>query len=113
MTFEEYETRCGETALYPATPAVAGKVSLYPVLGLVGEAGEIAEKTKKLIRDKGNTLDESSRQEIGKELGDVLWYLCRCANEFGFSFDEIARRNIEKLSSRKERNVLHGDGDNR
>ncbi len=113
MTFEEYEAFCKKLALYPKTPTVAGRSIVYPVLGLVGEAGEIAEKVKKLLRDKNDTLDEAARREIGKELGDVLWYLCRCAAEFGFSFEEIANMNVEKLSSRHERGVVHGDGDNR
>ncbi len=79
----------------------------------MGEAGEVAEKVKKLIRDKNNVLDEAARREIAKEVGDVIWYICRCSVELGFSFEEVVQMNLEKLNSRLEREKLHGDGDNR
>ena len=109
MTFEEYEEFCKKTAVYPEQ----GNNLIYPTLGLVGEAGEVAEKVKKLIRDNNSVLDETLRREIAKEVGDVMWYVCRCAAELGFSFEEVARMNVEKLHSRLERQKLHGDGDNR
>lgn len=109
MTFEEYQKVSRTTAMYPN----AGKNFIYPVLGLCGEAGEVAEKIKKIIRDHGGSISEEKKQEIKKELGDVLWYIAQLSTELGFSFDEVASENIQKLLSRKERNQLHGDGDNR
>ncbi len=109
MTFGEYQEFCKKTAVYPER----GKNLVYPTLGLVGEAGEVAEKVKKLIRDRGNVLDETTKKEIAKEVGDVIWYVCMCAVELGFSFEEVVQMNLEKLRSRLAREKLHGDGDNR
>lgn len=109
MTFEEYQIASRKTATY------AGKDMgfYYPVLGLMGEAGEVAEKFKKLWRDHGNILDEAAKVEIGKELGDVLWYIAQISSEIGVSLEEVARLNIEKIQSRFARGAIHGDGDNR
>ena len=109
MTFEEYQKKSRETAIYPNQ----GKNFIYPTLGLVGEAGEIAEKIKKVIRDNNYIVTEEKKQELIKELGDVLWYMAQFATELDFSLEEVAVKNIEKLFSRKERNVLSGSGDNR
>ena len=84
---------------------------MYPTLGLAGEAGEVAEKVKKIIRDNKNIVDE--REDIAKELGDVLWYVAAVARDIGFKLEAIAEMNIEKLESRKERGVIQGNGDNR
>ena len=109
MDFEEYQKLVKKTAIYPEV----GKSYVYPTLGLVGEAGEIAEKVKKIFRDNDGVLDEERRQMLKKELGDVLWYLAQLSTELGISFDEVASYNIEKLASRQQRGTLHGDGDNR
>ncbi|MDO8516268.1 MAG: nucleoside triphosphate pyrophosphohydrolase family protein [bacterium] len=109
MTFEEYQAQAGETAIYPNK----GENPVYPTLGLTGEAGEVAEKMKKIIRDKGGVLDETSKQEIAKELGDVLWYVAALSSELKIPMDTIAQMNIEKLRSRKDRGQIHGGGDNR
>lgn len=113
MDFNEYQKRVGETAMYPQV----GKNFVYPTLGLAGEAGEVVEKIKKLLRDSYVTdaadVPEDKRIEIRKEMGDVLWYLAQLSTEFGFSLEEVAHANIEKLASRRERGVLHGSGDNR
>lgn len=109
MTFNEYQKRALETAIYPAK----GQNFSYPALGLVGEAGEVAEKIKKIIRDKDGILSEVDKFEITKELGDVLWYIAILAEEMGFDLEEVAKMNLEKLASRKERGVLGGSGDNR
>jgi len=109
MTFEEYQNKSRETAFYPDL----GSNFIYPTLGLVGESGEVAEKIKKILRDKEGVINEDSRKEIAKELGDVLWYLAQLSSELNLSLDDVAKMNIEKISSRKERNVLSGDGDNR
>ena len=109
MEFSEYQKKSRETAIYPQK----GNNFVYPVLGLVGESGEVAEKIKKVLRDDSGIINEIKREEIKKELGDVLWYLAQVATELDLSLDEIAQVNIEKLASRQERNKLHGKGDNR
>lgn len=109
MTFEEYQKKSRETAIYPNKD----NNFIYPTLGLAGEAGEIAEKIKKILRDKNGVVDEEARKEISKELGDVLWYVSQLATELNLSLEEIVSLNIEKLKSRKERGQLHGSGDNR
>lgn len=109
MTFEEYQKRALQTARYPDI----GNNFIYPTLGLAGEAGEVAEKIKKVIRDHGGIVDELKKQEITKELGDVLWYVAQIATELGIPLEDVASGNIMKLLSRMERNVLGGSGDNR
>jgi NTP pyrophosphatase (non-canonical NTP hydrolase) len=109
MTFSEYQKASRQTAIYPDRD----HNFVYPTLGLAGETGEVAEKIKKIIRDKGGLLDADSRDALKKELGDVLWYLAQLATETGLDLEEVAAGNLEKLLSRMERNVLQGDGDNR
>lgn len=83
------------------------------ILGLSGEAGEVAEKFKKIYRDKNGQIDDNDKQAITKELGDVLWYLATISRYLDISFEEVATRNIDKLQSRKNRDQLHGSGDDR
>jgi len=109
MNFQEYQEKSRKTAKYPNL----GNNFIYPVIGLAGETGEVAEKIKKVIRDKDGIIDEETREMIKKELGDVLWYVSQIASELGLSLDEVAQDNIEKLSSRLERGVIGGSGDNR
>ena len=113
MQFSIYQTDSRITAKYPNI----GHNFIYPTLGLVGEAGEVAEKIKKLIRDSGvedpTLVSDSDRQEIKKELGDVLWYLTQIATEFGIELSDVAETNLAKLKSRMERGQLGGNGDNR
>lgn len=109
MDFKKYQAESKKTALYPEV----GKNFVYPTLGLAGESGEVAEKIKKVIRDKGGIIDEETRELIKKELGDVLWYVSQIASELSLSLDEIAEKNIEKLLSRLERGKIGGNGDNR
>ncbi len=109
MTFEEYQKLSRETAIYPNKD----NNFVYPTLGLSGETGEIAEKIKKVLRDSEGSVSEKTKQELEKELGDVLWYLSQLATELGLSLDEIASLNIEKLKSRQKRGEVHGSGDNR
>jgi NTP pyrophosphatase (non-canonical NTP hydrolase) len=109
MTFEEYQKLSRETAIYPNI----GKNFVYPTLGLTGEAGEVSEKVKKILRDNNGVADEERKKELTKELGDVLWYLSQIASELGLSLEEVASLNIEKLHSRHERNKIQGNGDNR
>ena len=109
MDFKTYQEQSRKTATY----AKIGYNFIYPTLGLAGESGEVVEKIKKVIRDNNGVIDEQKRLEIVKELGDVLWYLSQLATELNLSLDDIASKNLQKLNSRKERNKLHGDGDNR
>lgn len=109
MNFDEYQKKAIETAIYPNR----GESLIYPVLGLGGETGEIQEKVKKMLRDKGGVLDEETRQALIRELGDVLWYAAAIAFELKTSLDHVAQVNIEKLMSRKARGVLGGSGDQR
>lgn len=109
MNFDEYQKKSRKTAIYPD----AGNNFIYPTLGLVGEAGEVAEKIKKVIRDKGGKIDEETREAIKKELGDVLWYVSQIATELNISLEEAASGNISKLYDRMERGKLGGSGDNR
>jgi len=83
------------------------------VLGLPGEAGEAADKFKKIIRDKGGVISLSDREEIVKELGDVMWYVSTIAAYLDVPLSEVANGNISKLESRLKRNKIHGEGDNR
>jgi NTP pyrophosphatase (non-canonical NTP hydrolase) len=105
ITATQYQVAACGTAIFPKETALA-----YLTLGLAGEAGEIANKAKKLIRDGDNA---DKRKEIGKELGDVCWYLAVLAEELGMNLGKVMEDNIEKLSSRKARGVLGGSGDNR
>jgi NTP pyrophosphatase (non-canonical NTP hydrolase) len=109
MNFNEYQEKALTTAMYPEI----GNNPYYPTLGLVGEAGEIANKVKKIMRDKGGVIDEETRVEIKKELGDVLWYVAVVASEFGLELETVAQTNIEKLAKRKEHGTITGSGDNR
>ncbi len=109
MTFQEYQEKSRKTALYPNV----GNNFVYPTLGLAGETGEVAEKIKKVIRDKGGVMGEETKTELKKELGDVLWYVTQIAAELNLSLDDIAALNIEKLYSRLERGKISGSGDNR
>ena len=108
-SFGDYQTSSRATAVYPG----AGDNLLYPTLGLCGEAGEVAEKVKKMLRDDGGVLSEERRAALAKELGDVLWYAAQIATEAGLALDDIAEANIAKLRSRQERGVLQGSGDDR
>lgn len=109
MTFDEYQKKSRETAIYPDL----GSNIVYPTLGLAGEAGEVAEKVKKAIRDDKGIVSEERKDLIEGELGDVLWYVAQIATELGSSLDAIVKKNIEKLASRKERGRLNGSGDTR
>ena len=109
MDFKTYQKKARLTAQY----ANLGSNNIYQTLGLVGEAGEVAEKVKKVIRDKKGVFDDESKKAIKKELGDVLWYLSNLCNEFGFSFEEVALQNLEKLRLRASKGMISGSGDDR
>ena len=109
MEFDLYQIKARETALYPNL----GSNNIYPTLGLVGEAGEVAEKVKKVLRDKDGKFDIESKEAIKKELGDVLWYLSNLCTELNFSLNEVALLNLEKLKLRASKGKISGSGDNR
>jgi NTP pyrophosphatase (non-canonical NTP hydrolase) len=109
MELSDYQDRSRATAVYPQ----AGDNLLYPTLGLCGEAGEVAEKIKKMVRDDAGVLSGERRAALSKELGDVLWYLAQLATEAGLDLDEVAQANLDKLLSRQRRSVLQGSGDDR
>jgi len=109
MNLDEYQREARKTAVYPNI----GNNFIYPTLGLCGESGEVAEKIKKIIRDKNGQLTTETKGKLKKELGDVFWYLANLATELNISLEDIAKENIKKLQSRKDRNKIHGEGDDR
>jgi NTP pyrophosphatase (non-canonical NTP hydrolase) len=104
-----YQEKAWETAIYPSK----GNNLYYPALGLAGEAGEVCNKIKKIMRDQHGVPTPEQKHEIAKELGDVLWYLATLATELDSHLGCIAGNNLEKLADRKKRNMLGGSGDNR
>lgn len=109
LSFDEYVEKAMSTAIFPN----AGTDLAYPTLGLVGEAGEIANKVKKVIRDDAGKLSQLRRNELVQELGDVLWYVAILAKTLDASLADIAAGNLAKLAERKERGTLRGSGDQR
>ncbi len=115
MDFDEYQEKAKKYDLFndsEAADLVAPAFS-EKVLGLAGEAGETADKVKKIIRDKKGVASDEDKDAIKKELGDVLWYVANISRYLGFSLSDIAKTNIDKLESRYQRNKLHGAGDER
>jgi NTP pyrophosphatase (non-canonical NTP hydrolase) len=110
MNLNDYQQQALKTA---SSTGDDFKDLLHWVLGINGEAGEVAEKLKKIIRDKDSTISEADKQELAKEVGDVLWYLAVFAHQLGVPLQDIAQANLEKLKSRQARGVLGGSGDNR
>ena len=106
MNLNKYQEEAVKTAIYP-------QQIVYPALGLAGEAGECCEKVKKALRDNDGVFDDERREELKKEVGDVLWYLANLANDLGYSLEEVAQVNLDKLKSRQDRGVLKGSVDNR
>ncbi len=96
MTFNEYQRQAKKTALYWKVPKLKEMGFVYPLLGLSGETGEVAEKLKKVLRDKNGVLDKTTRIEIKKEIGDVLWYVSQLCTELGIKLGDVAETNIEK-----------------
>jgi NTP pyrophosphatase (non-canonical NTP hydrolase) len=109
MDLTTYQTRAQKTALYPQV----GSNPIYPTLGLCGEAGEVADKVKKVLRDRQGCFDPAAIDDLRLELGDVLWYVAQLASELGLDLGEIAEANLAKLASRAARNVIGGSGDRR
>lgn len=106
MKMNEYQQAAMKTALYPKDCALA-----YATLGLAGEAGELANKVKKILRGDDNAME--LRQQVIGEMGDVMWYLAALASELDTDLEAVARHNVEKLESRYARDMIKGAGDNR
>ncbi|HNB36925.1 MAG TPA: nucleoside triphosphate pyrophosphohydrolase family protein [Anaerolineales bacterium] len=109
MNFNDYQQKSRVTAQYPAI----GHPVIYPTLGLVNEAGEVAGKIKKIFRDRQGVISEAEREALKAELGDVLWYIAQVCTELNLPMDEVAQANLEKLLDRQARGKIQGDGDNR
>lgn len=110
MELNEYQRLAHKTS---HNTTVGGDALVYPVLGLVGEAGELANKVKKLHRDKGGVLDDSDNVALCGEMGDCIWYIAEICTQLGYDLDLVCRANIDKLRSRQQRGVIGGNGDNR
>ena len=108
MQFDDYQKGAGTTAVYAERFRV-----IYPALGLASEAGEVAGKVKKALRDRGGAFDAEQIEALKDELGDVLWYVAVLAADLGLSLDAIAEGNVAKLASRQQRGALSGEGDRR
>ena len=128
MTFEEYQKEAMKTAVYPSIKVVSDLPDqifqfqktlqvtadyIYPTLGLEGESGEVCEKIKKIIRDNHGVVRQDEKETLRREIGDILWYIAMLCTELGFSLEEVAQINLQKLKDRQEREKLHGEGDNR
>lgn len=108
MTLDYYQERAISTAVYPE-----GVKIVYPTLGLTGEAGEVADKVKKVYRDNNGVFSDEIKEELKKEIGDVMWYCATLSKDLGFTLREVAETNIQKLQKRRDENKIHGSGDNR
>ena len=111
LDFDEYQRLAARTAEYPGRDG--DHPAIYPFIGLPGEAGEVADHGKKIVRDDEGRLTDDRRDDIAKELGDVLWYVAAICDELGLEMSDVARRNVEKLADRQERGVIQGEGDER
>ena len=108
MTVNEYQNEALKTKIYKTSMNI-----IYPTLKLNGEAGEVAEKVGKCMRDNNGIFTDEIKLAIAYEIGDVIWYCSALSNDIGFTLDEICKLNIEKLQKRKAENKIHGEGDNR
>jgi len=115
MQLSDYSTQALSTDTFDdSKPKDPGSHAfLSKILGLTGEAGEVAEKMKKILRDKDGVMSEEDKKELVKELGDILWYINSTAVYLGYTLEDVAQANLDKVLSRKARGVSHGSGDNR
>lgn len=107
-TLNDYQAVAMSTAIYPNDRTIS-----YLALALCEEAGEVAGKVKKVIRDKAGEFSDADKRAIALELGDCLWYIANQANAIGYKLSDIAEMNRIKIEGRVQRGTLHGSGDNR
>ena len=110
MTFDEYQQQALKTAIANPDPLMDKTIW---AMGVAGEAGEVIEKWKKIVAYHDGKITDADRKELGKELGDVVWYIAIFAQSLGLSLDELMKQNLQKLADRKQRGVQKGSGDNR
>ena len=108
LTINQYQDKAIATAIYGE-----GSSIIYPTLGMCGEAGEVADKVKKVLRDSNGEFTGEKKLELAKEFGDVAWYIAALCRDLGYTMEEVLQMNLDKLASRKERNMISGSGDNR
>ena len=113
VILNEYQAKAAKYDLFKATGNYNTVAFVEKVLGLGGEAGETADKVKKILRDKDGLIDEEDKLEVAKELGDVLWYVASIARYLDVPLGDVAKLNLKKLEDRYKRNLIHGQGDNR
>ncbi len=113
MDFDQYQNKTKKYDLSKATNNLKEVGFIEKVLGLVGEAGETADKIKKILRDKDGVVSDVDKELIVKELGDTLWYIAAIARYLDVPLSEVANKNIDKLENRYQRNKIHGEGDER
>lgn len=111
--FDEYQEFASTTDIVVGPKRSRIDHLQYLALGLTGEAGEVADKTKKIVRDQHGDISSNNELDIVAEVGDLLWYASRIADILGFDLSTVAQANIQKLRSRQARGVLGGSGDNR
>lgn len=108
MTIDEYQQKALSTNIN-----FGDQVFFDRMFGLVGEAGEMANKVKKWIRDDDADWNKLEKHVMMDELGDVLWYVATLADTLGYKLSEVAEHNAKKLASRQSRGKLAGSGDTR
>lgn len=110
MTFDEYQKQALTTADNAYEPLMEKTIW---AMGVAGEAGEVVEKWKKIVAYHDGKITDETLRELSKELGDVVWYIAVFAHSLGLSLEDVMQQNVEKLKSRKARNTIRGQGDNR
>ena len=115
MNFNEYQKLAKKTDFHSPKKEkeVFGNLLAYPTFGITGEAGELADKIKKVFRDDGGKLFPKVKHDLVLELGDILWYIAKMAGALGVSLDDVAKLNLKKIMSRQKRGVIKGSGDHR
>lgn len=113
MNLDSYQAATTATAIYPDAGQCTNTALTYTVLGLASEAGEVAGKLKKILRDHDGHMTTAAVHDLAAEVGDVLWYAARVAAELDKPLSDLARQNLDKLNARANRGTLTGSGDNR
>ena len=113
MNFNDYQKKASKYDLFEQPNELISAGFLEKILGLAGEAGETADKFKKIIRDEGGKISPEAKTNLKKELGDVLWYVATLSRYLGIPLEDVAQTNLDKLQSRLERGKIVGSGDDR